>query len=84
VLGFDRLKDSYSSCPNFSPVYSDFWLVNNQPYVDYALDDDYLFQVSQLCIPWTSFRDCLIWEMRAKGLAHHLGKDRTIVLVQDR
>ena len=82
VLGFDRLKFAYSSCPDFRVVYSELLASNRRPYVDFVLYDDYLFRGSQLCISQTSLRDFLVWEMHAGGLADHLGKERTIALVE--
>ena len=40
--------------------------------------------MTKLCIPWTSFRDLLISEMHAGGLARHFLRDKTIALVKDR
>ena len=40
--------------------------------------------MTKLCIPRTSFRDLLIWEMHVGGLAGHFGRDKTIALVEDR
>ena len=40
--------------------------------------------MTKLCIPRTSFRDLLIWEMHVGGLAGHFGQDKTIALVEDR
>jgi len=51
VLGFDRLKDSYSSCPNFGLIHSELLAGNRRPNVDFVLPDSYLFRSSRLCIP---------------------------------
>ena len=40
--------------------------------------------MTKLCIPWTSFRDLIIWEMHACGLVGHFGRDKSISLVEDR
>ena len=40
--------------------------------------------MTKLCIPRTSFRDLLIWEMLVGGLAGHFGRDKTIALVEDK
>ena len=37
-----------------------------------------------MCIPRTSLRDFLVWELHAGGLAGHFGRDKTIALVEDR
>ena len=52
--------------------------------MDFLVENDYLFKVTKLCIPRTSFRNLLIWEMHAVGLARHFRRDKTIVLVEDR
>ena len=81
VIGFHKLKVAYSSCPDLGLVYSELLAGNRRPYVDFVFHDGYLFRGSQLCVPRISFRDFLVWEMHAEGLAGHLGKDRTIALV---
>ena len=43
----------------------------------------YLFKGVKLCIPLTSLRDFLVWEIHVGGLAGHFGRDKTIDLVED-
>ena len=83
VLSFNKLKGTYTSCPDFSLIYSDLSAENRNHHVDFVIHDGFLFRGSKLCIPKTSFRDFLVWEMHAGGLVGHLGKDRTIDLVAD-
>ena len=45
--------------------------------------EGYLFKGIKLCIPHTSLREFLIWELHARGLARHFNRDKIIVLVQD-
>ena len=40
--------------------------------------------MTKLCVPRTSFRDLLIWEMHAGDFVGHFGRDKTIALVEDR
>ena len=84
VIGFDRLKNEYSVCPEFGIIYNEVSNGNRQEYLDFLVENGYLFKVTKLCIPRTSFRDLLIWEMHAGGLAGHFGSDKTIALVEDR
>ena len=53
-------------------------------YVDFVIRESSLFRATKLCIPRTSLRDFLVWEMHAGVLAGHYGRDLTIVLVKDR
>ena len=84
VIGFDRLKYEYPACPDFDIIYDEVSNCNRHEYVDFLVENGYLFKVTKLCIPRTSFRDLLIWEMHAGGLARHFGRDKTIALVEDR
>ena len=82
--GFYRLKDEYSACPEVGIIYDEVSNGNRHEYVDFLVKNGYLFKVTTMCIPQTSFRDLLIWEMHASGLAIHFGRDTTIALVEDK
>ena len=96
VIGFDRLKNEYSTCSDFGIIYDEVSNGNRHEYVDFLVQNGYLFKVdflvkngylfkvTKLCIPQTSFRDLLIWEMHVGGLAGHFERDKTIALVEDR
>lgn len=43
-----------------------------------------IFRGVHLCILHASFQDLLVWEMHAGGSTGHLGRDKTIDLVEDR
>ena len=60
VIGFDRLKDEYSACPDFCIIYDEVKNGNHHEYVDFLVENGYLFKVTILCIPHTSFKDLLI------------------------
>ena len=81
VIGFDN---EYSACPNFGIIYNEVSNGNRQEYLNFLVENGYLFKVTKLFIPRTSFRDLLIWDMHAGGLAGHFGRDKTIALVEDR
>ena len=84
VIGFDRLKNEYSACPDFDIIYNEVSNGNRQEYMDFLVENGYLFKMTKLCVPRTSFRDLLVWEMHVGGLAGHFGRDKTIALVEDR
>ena len=60
VIGFDRLKYEYSACLDFGIVYDEVSNGNLYEYVDFLVENDYLFKVTKLCIPRTSFRNLLL------------------------
>ena len=60
VIGFDKLKDEYSACPDFGIIYDEVSNGNHHEYVDFLVENGYLFKVTKLYIPRTSFRDLLI------------------------
>ena len=75
VSGFERLKDDYEPCPDFGKLYTS---LSNAPQPrpildDYTLQDGYLFKANKLCIPQSSVRDFLVWEIHARGLVGHFG-----------
>jgi len=43
VIGFDRLKDTYSCCPDFGPIYLELLAGNRRSNLDFVLHDGYLF-----------------------------------------
>ncbi|KAK8942371.1 hypothetical protein KSP39_PZI009407 [Platanthera zijinensis] len=84
VVGFERLPGDYVESPDFRDIYGA--LTRDPPEVieDFSVSDAYLFFRTRLCIPDTSLRDFLIWEMHAGGAAGHFGRDKTTALVEDR
>ena len=50
----------------------------------FLLQDGYLFRFRKLCIPRTSVREILVWELHAGGLAGHFGHNKTIEAVEHR
>jgi len=45
---------------------------------DFLLQDGFLFRFGKLCIPRTSVREYVVWELHAGGLADHFGYNKTI------
>ncbi|GFZ19564.1 hypothetical protein Acr_28g0002690 [Actinidia rufa] len=82
VVGFERLKEDYESCPDFRDSYL---ALSSNPSIsldDYTIREGFLFRATKLCIPRTSVRDFLVCEIHAGGLAGHFGRDKTIKKVE--
>ena len=76
VVGFDFLKELYKIDPYFKEAFeacSNPVLTDRSQWLDYFLQEDLLFRISQLC----SMRENLIKEKRSGGLAEHFGTDKT-------
>ena len=82
VTGFESLKDSYSTCPDFGPIVQALEVGTNHEHRDYLRTQGYLFFKNRLCVPRTSLRDQLTWECHSGGLASHFGRDKTITTVE--
>ena len=50
---------------------------------NFFLQDGYLFKANKLCIPRTSVRDFIVWELHTGGMSCHFGRDKTIVVVEE-
>ena len=73
VTGLKQLKDDYESYPDFGELYTSLRNASRPVLDDYTLQDGYLFKANKLCIPRSSVRDFLVWEIHVGGLAGHFG-----------
>ena len=69
VNGFEKMKTEYELCPDFGKVYALLTDETTREINGYTLRDGFLFLGRKLCIPQTSFREFLVWELHAGGLA---------------
>lgn len=83
VTDFDQLIKDYSLCKDFSIIYSELLNGQRAQYLDFSIHDGYLFKGTSLCMPNTSLREQVAWELHAEGVACHFGCDKTIVMVED-
>ena len=83
VVGFDFLKQDYGSCKDFSNIHTTLLARNLGAYLDFSLHDGYLFKGTRLCLPNTSLRKKVIWELHSGEAAGHFGRDKTIAMTED-
>jgi hypothetical protein len=60
------------------------WSLDKTPYLDYHIQEGFLFKNQQLCIPISSIWLNLIKEFHSGGLGGHFGVDKTTTLVKER
>ena len=83
VVGFDCLKELYENDEDFG----DIWSKSQQTHIavnSMYIQDDFLFQDNQLCISKSSLREQIIRKLHGGGLGGHMGRDKTIALVEER
>ena len=81
VLGFENLRDLYQIDTDFKEAYEacqNPLVRNNNPWLDYNLQEGLLFRGGQLCIPDCSMRENIIREKHSGGLAGHFSIDKTL------
>jgi hypothetical protein len=82
IPGFEQLKELYEHDADFGGVWNKYVL--KQPLDDYLVKNGYLFKGNRLCIPRSSLRDKLLRELHSSDLSGHVGRDKTIVGLEER
>jgi hypothetical protein len=80
TLRFEHLKDMYCDDPDFKEAYeacSNSMLGDRSQWIEYMIQEGFLFEGNQLCIPKCSMRDNLLKENHMGRLAGHFGHDKT-------
>jgi hypothetical protein len=80
TLGFEHLKEMYREDTDFKEAYEaceNPLLMDIIQWIEYLIQDGFLFKGSQLCIPKCSMRDNLLKEKNNGVLAGHLGHEKT-------
>jgi len=70
----------YESCPDFKNIYTVLRDSLTHEVDGFLLQDGYLFRSRTLCIPRTSLREFLVWELHARGLLDILGETKQLKL----
>ena len=84
TIGFEELKHCYDNDADFGDVYSSLLSGSKATCIDFQILEGYLFYKNRLCLPRTSLRDHVIWELHGGRMGGHFGRDKTIALVKDR
>ena len=82
VIGFDCLTELYEEDDDFGNIWAK--CQDGRSVEGMLIQDGYLFQGSQLCIPRSSLREQIIHELHGGGLGGHLGRDKIVALVEER
>jgi hypothetical protein len=85
-LGFENLKDMYAGDVDFSEAYEaaeNPVLRDRSLWLEYQIQDGFLFKGNQLCIPDCSMRENLVREKHSGGLAGHFGHDKTFAMLRE-
>ena len=81
VVGFEEMKSQYATDEDFADIWANCQASRAPP--NFHIQDGYLFRGNQLCIPRYSLREKIIRDMHCGGLAAHLGRDKTISLIEE-
>lgn len=80
------MKKLYEEGPNFAKAWKvsiEPWSCDRTPYMDYFIQEGFLFKNHLLCIPRGSKRENIIRELHDEGMSGHFGIDKIKALVEE-
>ncbi|XP_056848903.1 uncharacterized protein LOC130499034 [Raphanus sativus] len=80
IMGFEYIKDSYLTDPDFQEVFRKTTKMAAGPFYQ---QDGFLFKEKKLCIPQGSMRELLVREAHGGGHMGHFGRDKTLSVLTD-
>ncbi|KAL5716043.1 hypothetical protein ACHQM5_017782 [Ranunculus cassubicifolius] len=83
ISAFDYLKDLFVDDADLSEMWSKCSSQQTGTN-DFLIHDGFLFKGNRLCIPQGSLREHIIRELHGGGLGGHVGRDKTIAMVEER
>ncbi|RVW50945.1 Transposon Tf2-12 polyprotein [Vitis vinifera] len=79
TIGFEELKHCYDNDADFGDVYSSLLSGSKATCIDFQILEGYLFYKNRLCLPRTSLRDHVIWELHGAEWADILDEIRPLL-----
>jgi hypothetical protein len=86
TLCFDDLKNMYRDDQDFKEAYEatkNLVLRDRIPWIEYMIQEGFLFRGNQLCIPKCSMRENLLKEKHSGGLAGHFSHEKTFAKLNE-
>ena len=80
---FEGIHREYSNDHDFGCIYKDLLNGGFSEHSNFSIHDGYLFRGNQLCLPATSICEYVLRELHGGGCSGHLGRDKTLALVED-
>lgn len=81
VIGFEVIKTLYEEDSDFGTLWN---TCLGGPKNQFFIHDRFLFSGKQPCVPNCSLKEAIIREAHGGGLAGDFGRDKTLIMVQER
>jgi hypothetical protein len=85
VVSLECVKGLYEDDADFTEAWKacrEPWSMDRTPFLDYHIQEGFLFKNQHLCVPYISVQLNLVRELHNGGLGVHCGMDKTTSLVK--